>query len=439
MNSDIRRLLQPKVSLSTPRGPFVAMFLLSLSFCQLQADNWPLWRGPHGNGVCDERTLPLHWDTNKNVRWKTALPDRGNSTPVVWGQKVFVTQSIEKERNRQLDCYNRADGSFLWKATVPFKEKELTHDTNPFASSSPVTDGSRVIVWYGSAGLFCYDMGGKELWRKDLGMQRHIWGYGGSPVLFGNLCILNFGPGERSFLIALDKVTGKTVWQVNEPGGHSGEKKPEDKENVWVGSWTTPLLVNERETDALIVSWPGRVAAYDPAAGREIWTCQGLNPLAYASPLYSQGIVVAMGGFNGSAFAVKTGGSGDVTESLRLWRQPRARQRIGSGVIHGDHVYMPSDNGIAECFEVSTGKMIWEERLAGPSKVGSSWSSMVLVGDRIYVPNQGGDTFVLKASPKFEVLAVNPLFEKTLSSMAVSDGAIFIRTYQHLWCIQEKP
>ena len=185
------------------------------------------------------------------------------------------------------------------------------------------------------------------------------------------------------------------------------------------------------------MNWPGRVAAYAPETGNELWTCSGLNPLIYTSPLYSDGIVVAMGGFMGMALAVKADGAGDVTGSHRLWHHPKTKQRIGSGVIQDGHIYILNDPGVAECYELKTGKQVWEERLVGQGPDNSSWSSMVLAGDRLYVINHSGDTFVLKASPKFESLATNSLREPDNASLAVSNGDIFIRTHQALWCIAD--
>jgi outer membrane protein assembly factor BamB len=298
-----------------------------------------------------------------------------------------------------------------------------------------VTDGERVIAFFGSAGLFCYDIEGKELWRRDLGKQAHIWGYGASPVLFQNLCILNFGPGERTFLIAVDKDTGRTVWQVDEPGGHFGDRKPGEEGNVWIGSWTTPIVVDAGERQELIMAFPGRVCALDPQTGREYWTCHGLNPLVYTSPLFSEGIVLIMGGFNGSTLAVKTGGMGDVTETRRLWRIPKTRQRIGSGVVHNGHVFILDEPGIAQCMELQTGKVIWDERLRGPGANGASWSSILLSGDKLYAMNQSGDTFILEASPQFRVLSTNSIGETTLASLAPAGGKLLVRTHTALWCI----
>jgi len=398
------------------------------------ADNWPQWRGPAGTGVSAEKNLPLHWGTNENVRWRVPLPERGNSTPILWGKRVFLTQGAENRRT--LMCFNRADGKLLWQSGVTYPEKESTHETNPLCSASPVADGQRVIASFASAGLYCYDFDGNELWHRDLGRQAHIWGNGASPIIHGAVCILNFGPGERTFLIAVNKKTGETVWQVDEPGGDSGREKPGEKPN-WVGSWSTPILIKVNGREELIMTWPKRVAAYDPKTGKELWTCGGLNPLVYTSPLYSDGTIVAMGGFMGMALAVKADGNGDVTQTRRLWHHPKTKQRIGSGVIHNGHIYILNDPGVAECYELKTGKLVWEERLAGKGPDNSSWSSMVLADGRLYVINHSGDTFVLKANPKFELLATNSVGETDNASLAVSDGDIFIRTHKALWCVRE--
>jgi len=412
-----------------------SLLALTLLCGSLHAANWPTWRGPLGTGVCAEKDLPLRWSTNENVRWRTPLPERGNSTPVIWGNRIFVTQAIQKENRRTLICLDRSNGKQLWQSGVVYPEKEMSHDTNPQCSASPVTDGERVVASFGSAGLYCYDLDGKETWHRDLGKQTHIWGNAASPMLRGELCILNFGPGERTFLIAVNKKTGETVWQNNEPGGDSGEKKPGQEKPEWIGSWSTPIVISVDGHEELIVCFPRRVAGLDPKTGKEFWTCRGLNPLVYTSPLYDDGIVVAMGGFSGSALAVKPGGSGDVTETRRLWQIPKTKQRIGSGVISAGHIYIHNDPGVAECFDLATGKLVWEERLKGPGPKSDSWSSMVLAGERLYVVNQSGDTFVLKASPKFEVLATNSLGETTISSIAASNGELFIRTHKALWCI----
>ena len=413
------------------------LILFLFTFVFVSADNWPAWRGPLGTGVCLEKNLPTKWSRTKNVKWKVPLSERGNSSPVVWGGKVFVTQAIEKEGRRALLCLDRRNGKVLWQRGLVYQKNELTHRTNPQCSASPVTDGVRVVVSHASAGLACYDMDGKELWRRRLAEQKHIWGNGASPVIYKDLVILNHGPGEPTFLVALDKKTGARVWRHDEPGADSGVKK-EGERGRWVGSWTTPIVVEVKGKDQLLMSYPGRVAAFDPLVGKELWTCRGLNPLVYTSPLYEDGIVVAMGGYRGTALATRVGERGDVTSTHRLWTRPKEHQRIGSGVIHNGHVYILNEQGVAQCIGLRSGKVMWEERLRGKGARGGSWSSLVLADGRLYAINQSADTFVLRAAPKFELLETNSLAETTQSSIAVSDGDLFIRTYNHLWCIGTK-
>jgi outer membrane protein assembly factor BamB len=209
---------------------------------------------------------------------------------------------------------------------------------------------------------------------------------------------------------------------------------------MWVGSWSTPIVITAGQRQELILSRPNRVQALDPKTGGEFWNCTGLNPLVYTSPLYDKdtGIVVAMGGYMGMALAVKAGGSGDVTQTHRLWHHPKTKQRIGSGVIFENHIYILNDPGIAECFELQTGKLLWEERLKGPAPKSDNSSSMVAADGKLYVVNQGGDAFVLRAAPRFKVLATNSLGESIIGSPAVSDREVFIRTHKALWCIGER-
>ena len=409
----------------------------------LSAANWPAWRGPLGTGICEEKNLPTKWSKTENVKWRVALPEHGNSTPIIWGDRVFVTQAVGDQRT--LMCFNRADGKLLWQKGVATKEKEPTHATNPFCSASPVTDGERIIVSFASDGLYCYDFAGKELWhRADLGRQIHIWGNAASPMIYGDLCFLNFGPGETTYLLAVDKKTGRTVWKKDEDIGYNKPQPADPKSGkkggntTFVGSWTTPTLMKVEGKDQLLMSWPKRLAAYDPATGKELWTCSGLNPLSYTSPIYENGIVVAMGGFSGMAIAVRAGGSGDVTDSRRVWHHPRSPQRIGSGVIKDGRIYIHNDPGTAMCIDLKTGENVWTERLKGEGKSGVNWSSVMLSGENCYTITQGGDCFVFKASPKFELVSVNSLGEPSNSSIVPSNGELFIRTHEALWCIATK-
>jgi outer membrane protein assembly factor BamB len=293
-----------------------------------------------------------------------------------------------------------------------------------------------VIAWFGSAGLWCWDLDGKEQWHIDLGKQDHEWGYGAAPVIHGDRCFLNFGPGERSFLVAVEKRTGQRVWQaVMPPVNKAGRTDNFAGKEGAIGTWSTPLVLTASGRDELVTNWPDRLTAYEPTTGKELWSCGGMNPLIYTSPMFGDGVVVGSGGFGGTTIAVKPGGSGDVSAS-RLWQKVRDKQRIGSGIIKDGFLYILNTPGTAQCIDLQTGATKWEERLQGSGGRSESWSSMVLSGDRIYVLNQATDTFVIKASPQFEQLAMNPLGDGlSNSSPAVSDGQIFVRTHQHLWCI----
>jgi len=408
--------------------------LALLSILIVRADNWPAWRGAEGLGLSNEKNLPTNWSTNQNVRWRTPLAHPGNSTPIVWNNRIFVTQSAPAEKKRLLLCFDRADGKLLWQSGPSYETPELSHETNHGCSSSPVTDGERVIAFFGSSGIFCYDFSGQEIWHRDLGEQRHIWGYGSSPMIHGDICYLNFGPGPRQFLIALNKKTGATLWQVDRPGGASGETE-KDKKPEWNGSWSTPLYAHTSGRDQLLLSWPEQLVSYDPKSGREIWKCDGLNPLAYTSPIVANDIAVAMGGYGGKDFAVRTDRSGDVTATRQIWNHPKTKQRIGSGAIRNGHIYIHTDPGVAECIDLKTGVTVWEERLKGQGPSGVNWSSVMIADGFCYTITQGGDCFVFKADPKFEVIATNWLGEASNSSIAPSNGELFIRTHKALWCI----
>ncbi|MBI3416869.1 MAG: PQQ-binding-like beta-propeller repeat protein [Verrucomicrobia bacterium] len=420
---------------------FASVLTAALSAFNSEAANWSAWRGPDGSGVSPEKNFPTQWSETKNIRWHVELPDRGNSSSIVWGDRVFVTQAIEKEGRRTVMCFDRVNGKLLWQQGTVYTEKEETHETNPYCAASPVTDGQRVIATFGSAGVFSYDFAGKEIWHRDLGKQSHTWGNASSPILHGNLCILYHGPGEKSLLVALDKQTGKTVWQVELP-----QITPKERTDGFkgrgpgiIGSFGTPILARTKNRSELILGLPEQLRAFDPATGKDLWTCDGLNPLIYTSPILGDGLVVTMGGFMGGTMAVRPGGAGDVTSTARVWHEVRAKKnRIGSGVIAGGYIYILNSDGIAECLELTTGKTVWEERLKALGAKSDSWSSMLLTGDKIYTVNQSGDTHVLRASPKFELLATNSVGEPSNSSLAASDGELFLRTHKGLWCISEK-
>ena len=403
------------------------------------ADSWPSWRGDLlGSGETNASELPKTWGAKENLGWRIPLPAPGNSTPVVYGDKVFVTQPDPSDQSRNLYCFSREDGKLLWKKGTIYTKEERTHRTNHYCSASPTVEEDRVIVSFGSAGLFCYDHDGNELWKRDLGAIDHVWGNSTSPVLLGDLVIHYHGPALDAVLYGLNKKTGETIWKWEEP-----EWNPEGrtdgfgdrKERGVIGSFSTPILVDTGERKELIMSFPLEMKAFDPATGKVLWTCSGLNPLVYTSPVYNDGVVVAMGGYYGNSIGVKVGGSGDVTETHRLWQEVRHNGGIGSGVAKDGKLYYQDSGGIAYCDDMKTGKTIWKARLPG---AGKSWGSFILAGDHIYTLSQAGDSVVFKASPEgFEVVSQANVAEETNSSLVPAGNEIFLRTHEALWCIRE--
>lgn len=410
-----------------------------------RAEDWPCFRGPNRDGTTTEKAFPLKWSKTENIKWKFKLPSGGNSSPVVVGDKLFLTCAEDKlGQNRSLFCINIADGTQVWKQTVNYTEKEPTHGTNPYCASTPFADKERVVVWHGSAGLYCYDHAGKELWKLDLGTFRHIWGYASSPLIHGENVYLSAGPGDRSSVVAVNKNTGQIAWMTKEPTG-ADDKSPVTK--GWIGSWSTPVIVEPW----LVLFQPTRVNGYDLASGRIVWTISGTGPLAYSDVMINceKGIGIAMAGYGGNAIGFKVpqpkeippvAASGvnpppafDATATHRLWQSSqKPPQRIGSGVFRGEHLYMPSEPGLS-CFEVATGKEAWNEKSQG-----SFWGSIVATPDRLYITNQGGKTIVFEADPSgFKLLASNAIGEKSNSTPALSNGRIYIRTYENLYCIGE--
>lgn len=416
---------------------------------------WPQWRGPDGTGKTSATNVPSTWGKNLNVKWRVELPEAGNSTPIVWGDRVFLTQPVSESNLRALMCFDRQTGQELWRRGIVDAEPETSHQTNPYCSASPVTDGQRVIAWFGSAGLVCYDFEGQELWRRDLGKQAHMWGYGSSPILYKDLCLLNFGPGEREYLIALDKVTGETRWKIASLDD-AAERKwsgPENDGNAndftsdkprserLRGSWNTPIIVHvdeavkssgsDRGHDELIAALPRRVEGINPLTGERLWTCGDAAPLAYASPMLSGETVVVLGGFGGASLAVRAGGQGDVTTSHRVWHRPNDKGWLGTGVVHDGAIYISGIEGILSCLDVQSGDELWRKRIGG----GGTWSSITQTADgRMFLLDKSGRTTVFAPDrDAFQEIAVNELDEPTNASVVIAGDDLLIRTNQALW------
>ena len=413
----------------------VLFVLLLAPASTLLADNWPAWRGADGTGVSNEQNLPIHWSANdksgdKNIRWKVPLPEPCNSTPIVWNEHIFLTQGFDKGRRRALIALDRKAGKKLWQRELPCETKETSHHQNPPCSSSPVTDGKLVYAWFASPGLVALDFEGNEGWQRDLGPVLSHWGNASSPVVHNDLLFVFHGPGTPSIFYAFDKRTGKTVWQSQEC---------DINRNIF-GSWSTPFVLRTKMREELIMPFPGeRVGgtgwfkAFSPRDGKVLWQCDGLGNEVYAMPIVDRdrNVIVGISGHNGPMLAVRPGGSGNVTKTHRLWRtDKRTPERIGSVIIHDGHLFISNVPGTMECLNVKTGESVWKKRLGG-----NLWGSILRSGDKLYVSNIQGDTFVVRAQTEFELIAKNSVGEPTFTALAPSNGELFLRTYKHLYCI----
>jgi len=420
------------------RNALFCVLLIALFALSVDAADWPAFRGPDGTGIAAKgEKVPVNWGTEKNIRWKVPMPRPGNGSPIVVGKRLFVTSAEDKGgRQRSLYCFDTASGKKLWARTVPINRAMPTHPTNPHCSTTPVSDGKRVVVWHASAGLHCYDVEGKPLWSRDLGEFRHRWGYGTSPILHKGRVILHTGPGKRAFVTALDLGTGKTVWETDEP--LEGQKRLPDEQ---MGSWTTPKIIETKDGARIIISMAWRVVAYDAETGKIAWTCDGnrhaKGALAYSSPVIVGDILFVTGGLQGVSMGIRLGGKGNVTKTHRLWRFEKNPQNIGSAVTVGGYVYRANAwGGTMDCVDPKTGKVQW--KLKGKGKGSDYWASTVMVNGLLYATRQNATTVVYKPNPKkFELVATNKLNAKCNATPAVSNGRIYIRTMKHLYCIGE--
>ncbi len=408
----------------------------------IHSANWPSWRGPNNDGtVKDGHQYPTEWDKDTNVRWRVPLPAEGNSTPAIWEDRIFVTQSLPETKERTTLCFRRSDGKLLWQSGVKYTEEEQTWQRpyNPYCSGSPVTDGAHVFASYSSAGMICHDVSGKEVWRRDLGKIDHQFGNGTSPILVGDHVIIYHGPGDNAALVALEKTNGEIAWRIDRPQLQQGADRKDNfrgNANGAISSYVTPILVKTAKRTELVMGFPEVIMGINPSDGAQLWSFRGINPLLYASPNQHQENVIFLGGYGGPSLSITAGGSGDVSKSHLNWRNERASSHLPSGIVHENHLYTFTMNGMAECIDVQTGDLIWQERARGEGKDTAFWGSPVLANGNLICMNRSGDALIVKASNTFQKIAANSLGEVCNATPALSNGQIFIRTHEALWCIE---
>jgi outer membrane protein assembly factor BamB len=475
-----------------PRTDLILTFLLAFSPAVLgfaiqgsastAAQNWPQWRGPEGNGVSRATGLPTSWGPDKNILWKAPMPSWSGGTPVVWGDRIFVTSASKAAEpasaaqaqsqdqpppqpgqgpagGRQgpgrggyggrrdaggpallIVCISKKDGSALWQKELD--QGNRVYNKQNMSSPSPVTDGKLVWVMTGTGAVTAFDFGGKEIWKKNIqkeyGRFGLNWGYASSPILYNGKLIIQVLHGNNttdpSYLVALDGASGRQIWR---------QERPTDARQESPDAYTTPALITAGGKTQVVVSGGDYVTAHDPESGKEIWRAGGLNPFKSAnfrivnSPVVADGMIYA-GSRQKPVLALRAGGTGDVTTRGLAWKwDDRGGPDVPTPVCDGKYFYMSDDRGAVTCLDAKTGKLIW-----GPERTGTGTvdSSLLLADGKIYITNENAVTTVLQAGPEFKVLSTNELDGSyTLSSIAVSGKQLLLRTSNYLYCIGERP
>ena len=406
---------------ASPAFPFQDTDVSMVAIVGEGARYWPRWRGPSGQGFASGTSYPDKWSATENVLWKVRVPGEGNSSPIVWGDRIFLTAAHEGGRRLSLLAFRRSDGSLLWEAFAPEGRLESVHDKNGHASATASTDGRLVFVSFGSRGLMAFDFDGKLVWRQDLGALNNYWGSAGSPLLYKDRVIL-YQDQQRaeSFIAAFDSATGKPLWRT--------------ARNASVG-WGTPVAIRAGGRDEIVVNGQYAVVAYDPDNGRELWRVGGTTMEVVPTVVVGHGMLFSSSGRAGPTLAIRPGGQGDVTRTHLVWSSPRGSPFIPSPILHGDQLYMVNDmTSIATAFDAKTGRALWQNRLGAAQREGFS-ASPVVVDGKIFFTNDEGETFVLRGGGEFNLLHVNSIGERTLASPALVDGRWYIRTAGHLFAI----
>ncbi len=397
--------------MNIPSRPFLASaFAFVFAFTGLvpagAEENWPRFRGPLGTGHSTETALPEKWDAS-GVAWRVALPGRGQSSPVNWGRKLFLTSAEPDGKTRYVFAIDTEDGNLLWTRKIEAPHVEATHRMNSHATASCATDGEVVVAFFGPGGLHGWDLDGKPLWsRTDLGTFPGTWGVGASPVIDGDLVIQNCDAEGASYLIAVHRKTGETVWK-------------RDRRESPKGGWSTPILIDVAEPARreLVLNGEFGVHAYDPATGEELWFCEAPTGRGEPVPDYAHGLLYVLCGKPGDTYVVKPGGSGDVTATHRLWRARRQGGRdLPSPVVVGDVLFTCSMSGIATCYDARDGAVLGESvRLDAPVS-----ASPVVANGLVYLQAENGDVLVVRPSETLEVVSRN--------SCGATEGEIFRAT-----------
>lgn len=432
-----------------------AVFLFGLIVSGISGEgDWSYWRGPDSNGVA-VGDAPLRWSDTENVRWKVAIPGLGQSSPVLWGDRIFLTTAIQTgsapkaapaaksgrggfnsaaqgpqaEHRFEVLCIDRKTGKILWQRTArtAAPHEGFHGQYGSFASNSPVTDGSRVYAFFGSRGIYCYDLEGNPVWEKDFDVRmrmRMAFGEGMAPVLSGDRLILVFDHEGDSFMAVLDKSTGREIWRVGRDEA---------------SNWAAPLVTEHGGRKQIIVNATKKIRSYDFDSGEIIWECGGLGANPIPHPVRYEDLILSMTGYqNPNLMAIRLGRTGDLTGTdAVVWNQTRGNAYTASPVLHEGKYYALTDSGMLSCYNARTGEPYYHQvRLP---KTYNFKSSPVGAGGKLYMASENEDVVVVRMGEKFEVLATNTMKDQMfVATPAISDGEIFLRSQTHLFCISDK-
>jgi outer membrane protein assembly factor BamB len=390
-----------------------------------RAADWPGWRGPHRTGVTEDSGAPTTWSATEGVLWKTPLPGQGVSNPIVWGDRVLITASEGPQQAELLIvCLDTADGREHWRLPLWGTAPTLFHaEKSGMATPSPVTDGEHVYAFFGTGDVFCVDLDGRLVWQRSLadeyGAFENRFAVSSSPLLYGDLLILQCDHYGQSYALALDKASGENRWKTDRP-------------ECWL-SWSSPLVVSatDENRDELVLCGSEKIDALDPLTGRPLWTMPGLAHECVPTPVVGHGLLYAVSGPNGATFAIRPGGHGDISGTHVAWTNDRGAPFVPSAILVGDYYYLINDQGIGTCLDARDGRQLWRKRFGG-----AFTASPVAADGRVYFVNEEGETLVLAASePEYRELGRNPLGEPVYASPAIAGGRIYLRGVRHLYAL----
>lgn len=397
---------------------------LVAAIARADTEEWSGWRGPRRDGTSLETGFPLVWSATEGVVWKVPIAGKGHSSPVIWGNRIFVTTCLEDTGDRKLLCLDRKDGHVVWDRVVVTTPKERKHNLNSYASSTPVTDGKHVWVTFLDElrfVVFCYDFEGNLTWKHSPGEFHSMHGFCSSPLLYKELLICNGDQDAEAWIVALDRATGAERWRADRPNR--------------TRSYVPPVIFEAAGRPQMVLSGSKCVASYDPDTGKQIWIIDGPTEQFVASMVYAEGVFFITGGFpEYHVLGIRPDGEGNVTKTHILWRDEGKEicSYVPSPVAWGSYFFIVSDIGTATCFEARTGKRMWKEKLGRHHS-----ASPVAAGGYLYFPDDKGVTHVVKAGPTFEAVAHNEIGEECYASPALAHGRIYLRTVRNLYCIGE--